>query len=207
MHTRIKICGITRAEDLATAIACGADALGFVFWRQSPRALTPAAAADLSKAVAPFISKVGLFMDEDPAWISAVLAKVPLDLLQFHGSESARDCERFGRPYIKAIPMAGNVDIAAYAAAHPGAAGFLLDGHAPGMPGGTGKSFNWSSVSSGLSKPIILAGGLTAANVRHAIEQARPYGVDVSSGVESSPGIKDAARLAEFCSEVFRADG
>lgn len=207
MRTRIKICGITRLEDLQASVAAGADALGFVFHVASPRALTVDWARLLALAVPPFVSRVALFMDADPGLIREVLAKVPVDLLQFHGSEPAAECESHGRPYIKAIPMGGGSDAAAYAAEHRNASGFLLDAHMPGAPGGTGQTFDWTSTVPRLGKPLILAGGLHPGNVAQAVRLMQPYGVDVSSGVESAKGIKDAAKLSAFCTEVFRADG
>lgn len=198
MRTRVKICGITRVEDAVAAAAAGADAIGLVFEAKSPRCVTPAQARAIAAALPPFITVVGLFVDAPAARIREVLGQVPLDLLQFHGSETPEDCRAHGRPYIKAIRMAPQVDVAAEARPYADAAGLLLDTFSTQATGGTGETFDWARVPKRLDRPVILAGGLTPENVAQAIASVRPYAVDVSSGVESSKGIKDAAKIAAF---------
>ena len=218
MRTRVKICGITRVGDGIAAAQAGADAIGLVFWGGSPRCVAFTAARAIALAVPPFVTVVGLFVDPDPAHVRAALAAVPLSLLQFHGGESAEMCRSFGRPYIKAVPVAQNAGSAGLlecVARHPDAAGFLFDAPpAGGMPGGTGQAFDRSLVPTGLTRPVILSGGLDAANVRAAIRVVRPWAVDVSSGVEALhadgttvKGIKDPARIGAFIEEVRNADG
>lgn len=200
MTVRIKFCGITRAEDARTAVALGVDAVGFVFTRRSQRYVGVAQARAMRDTLPPFTSVVALFMDDEPAWVEDVIAGVRPDLLQFHGSESAGYATSFARPYLKAIPMAG-ADARSIMEAHPQAAGFLLDSHAPGAAGGSGQPFDWSHVPKS-TRPVILAGGLDAGNVAQAIAVVRPYAVDVSSGIEAAPGIKDAARMRAFVASV-----
>lgn len=204
MTVRIKFCGITRAEDARVAAALGVDAIGFVFTRRSQRYVGVGQARAMRDALPPFTSVVALFMDDDPAWVEDVIAGVRPDLLQFHGSESARYAMSFARPYLKAIAM-GGADAPGLANAHPGAAGFLLDSHSPGSAGGSGRPFEWAQAPK-LLRPVILAGGLDAANVAQAIAVVRPYAVDVSSGIEVAPGIKDPARMRAFV-EAVRAAG
>ena len=203
-RVRIKFCGITRAEDARRAAALGVDALGFVFTRRSARFIEPSAASAIRRALPPFVSTVALFMDDEPAWVDEVVAIVRPDLLQFHGTESPATCATFGRAFLKAVAMASEPDVASYAARYPGACGFLLDGHAAGGQGGAGQRFDWSRVPA-IDRPMIVAGGLDANRVGAAIAQARPYGVDVSSGIESAPGIKDATRMREFVDAVRAA--
>jgi len=198
MAVRVKICGITRIEDLTAACSAGADALGFVFHAASPRNLAIDQAAVLVKALPPFVQSVGLFVDAKPYVIEAVLKAVPLDMLQFHGDESPEFCGQFGRPYIKAIRVREGVDLVKYAAAYEDSRGLLLDAHVPGMAGGTGHRFDWSLIPAGLSKPIVLSGGLTPDNVAAAIRRVKPWAVDVSSGVEQAKGVKDTARVLAF---------
>lgn len=195
---RIKICGITRIEDALAAVAAGADALGFVFYAKSPRAVSAAQAAAIIAALPPFVTTVGLFVDMPRAELRQLLGEVPLDLLQFHGDESAEDCAGFGRPYIKALRVKPGDDIAAAVSRYPEASGLLLDTYVPGVPGGTGEAFDWSLVPHDAAKPLILAGGLTPDNVGEAVRQVRPYAVDVSGGVEAAKGIKDAAKIQAF---------
>lgn len=202
---RSKICGITRIEDALLAVAAGADALGFVFYAKSPRAVTVEQARRIIAALPPFVTTVGLFVDASRSELNATLAAVPLDLLQFHGDETPADCAGYSRPYIKALRVKPGDDITQLAAPYEQAAGILLDTFVPGVPGGTGAAFDWSLVPHDLSKPVILAGGLTAQNVFAAIEQVRPYAVDVSGGVEASKGIKDAEKVEAFLREVSRA--
>ena len=202
---RSKICGITRIEDALLAVAAGADALGFVFYPKSPRAVSIEQARGIIAALPPFVTTVGLFVNADRRELNALLDLLPLDLLQFHGDETPADCAGYGRPYIKALRVKSGDDIAQLAVPYKDASGILLDTFVSGIPGGTGAAFDWSLVPHNLSKPVILAGGLTPQNVFAAIEQVRPYAVDVSGGVEASKGIKDADKLKAFLREVRRA--
>lgn len=207
-RTRIKICGITREDDLATAVAAGADALGFVFYAPSPRHLTPQRAAQLISRVPAFVTKTGLFVNESAAVVAEVMDRVPLDLLQFHGDEDAAYCAQFGRPWIKAARVKPGLDLLEYAsafAAAPGVAGLLLDAHVDGYGGG-GKTFDWSLIPPSLPLPVILSGGLHPGNIAEAVRVVRPWAVDVSSGVESARGIKDAQKITEFIAGVRDAD-
>ncbi len=199
---RSKICGITRLEDGLAAVAAGADAIGLVFYARSPRAVSIEQARAIVTGLPPFVTTVGLFVDMPQRDIEAVLAAVPLDLLQFHGDESAVECEALGRPYIKALRVRAQDDVAALVDAYPGARAVLLDTFVDGVPGGTGQAFDWALVPATLSKPVILAGGLTPGNVAAAIAQVRPYAVDVSGGVEASKGIKDATKVKDFVRAV-----
>jgi len=205
-RTRIKICGITRVEDALTAAAMGADAIGLVFYAKSPRHVSIEAAAEICAVLPPFVTTVGLFVDAGADLIGDVVAQVPIDLLQFHGAETVAECECPGRPYIKALRVRSGDDLRARVEDYPSARGILLDTYRPGVPGGTGEVFDWSQVPSDLKTPIILAGGLSAANVRSAVERLRPWAVDVSGGVESAPGIKDAERIEGFVEAVRAAD-
>ena len=202
---RSKICGITRIADAVAAAESGADAIGLVFYSKSPRAIDVRQARAIIAALPPFVTTVGLFVNASRCELGEILDAVPLDLLQFHGDESPEDCAGFHRPYIKALPMRPGLDLAAECERYQGASGLLLDTFVAGVPGGTGHTFDWSLVPAGLSKPIILAGGLTAENVQQAIAQVRPYAVDVSGGVEVSKGIKDARKIAAFVRAVRSA--
>lgn len=206
MHTRVKICGITRVEDALAAVEHGCDAIGLVFYRHSPRCVEIERAAEIVAQLPPFVSAVGLFVDASAAEIGSVLNAVRLDMLQFHGDESPEMCERFGMPYLKAVRVKPETNLLQYAADFSRARGLLLDAYAAGVPGGTGLAFDWSLIPQGLSRPVILAGGLNADNVADAIRQVRPYAVDVSGGVEREKGIKDAARIAAFMRGVLDAD-
>lgn len=201
---RSKICGITRIEDALIAAEAGADAIGLVFYAKSPRAVSIQQARDIVAALPAFVTTVGLFVNASREELNDVLAGVALDLLQFHGDESPAECESYQRPYIKALRVKPGDDIAQLAAPYAKARGILLDTYVPGVPGGTGAAFDWSLVPSGLPQPVILAGGLSAANVQAAIEQVRPYAVDVSGGVEVGKGIKDAAKIRAFMQAVGR---
>ena len=201
---RSKICGITRIEDALIAAEAGADAIGLVFYAKSPRAVSIQQARDIVAALPAFVTTVGLFVNASREELNDVLAGVALDLLQFHGDESPTECESYQRPYIKALRVKPGDDIAQLAAPYAKARGILLDTYVSGVPGGTGAAFDWSLVPSGLPQPVILAGGLSAANVRAAIEQVRPYAVDVSGGVEAGKGIKDAAKIRAFMQAVGR---
>lgn len=204
-RTRIKICGITREQDLAAVVAAGADAVGFVFYPLSPRYLPLERAAALAGRVPPFVSSVGLFVNPDPGLVREVLAAAPVDLLQFQGEEPPDFCEQFGRPYVKVARMRPGLDLVEFARAYASARGLLLDAYVEGY-GGAGQSFDWSLVPGNLPLPIVLAGGLTAENVGSAIGRLRPWAVDVSSGVELSKGIKDAVKIAAFIAAVKNAD-
>jgi len=202
--TRIKICGITREQDALAAAAAGADAIGLVFYAPSPRAVDAAQAARIVAALPPFVTTVGLFVDAEPAAVRAVLAEVPLDLLQFHGEESDDYCRQFGRPYLKAVRVRSADQLQDVAAQWPGAAGILLDSYKPGVPGGTGEVFDWRLVPRERDWNLVLAGGLAASNVRQAIDEMQPWAVDVSGGVEAAKGIKDVAKINAFVQEVKR---
>lgn len=203
-RVRIKFCGLTRAEDAGLAVRIGVDALGFVFTRRSRRFVEPAVAASIRRSLPPFATTVALFMDDEPAWINEVMDIFRPDLLQFHGNESPATCATFGRAWLKAVAMASVPDVASYVAGFAGACGFLLDAHASGEQGGSGARFDWSRMPT-LDRALILAGGLDAGNVGDAIRQTRPYAVDVSSGIETAPGIKDAQRMREFVAAVRAA--
>ncbi|MCW8924140.1 MAG: phosphoribosylanthranilate isomerase [Gammaproteobacteria bacterium] len=204
--TRVKICGITRVEDALNAAAEGVDAIGLVFYEKSPRFVTSSQAAEISRKLPAFVTSVALFKDADADEVRRVLAKVSIDLLQFHGSESAEFCRQFGRPYIKALGMVGESVAPKRVEEYFDARGLLLDGHAPGAAGGTGQSFEWNMIPDDLEYPLILAGGLGVDNVAEAIQTVKPYAVDVSSGVESKKGIKDAALVTAFMNNVRQAD-
>jgi phosphoribosylanthranilate isomerase len=196
----VKICGLTRREDLESAVRHGADAVGFVF-AASPRQLTTEAARDLTEHAPRGIMRVGLFMDQSPAFVAAVLDRVRLDLLQFHGEEDNAYCKAFGLPFIKALSMQAG-EIKAPDEQFPDAAGLLLDSHAPGGAGGTGEPFDWSAGQPGTGKPVWLAGGLNPDNVAEAIRLFQPYAVDVSSGVETAPGVKSEDRIRRFIEQA-----
>lgn len=202
---RVKICGLTRVDDAVRCARAGADAIGLVFFAPSPRNVDIEQARRIVEALPPFVTSVGLFVDADPAWIEAVCAAVPLDLLQFHGSESALDCERYDRPYIKAVRVRQRSDIEQACQSYASARGILVDAFVEGIAGGTGQSFDWSQATGNFGKDIILAGGLNPANVASAIRQVQPWAVDVSGGVEAAKGIKDADRITHFMQEVQRA--
>ena len=204
--TRIKICGITRVEDALAAARSGADAIGLVFYEPSPRHVSVAHAAHLAGILPPFVTAVGLFVNAEADFVRKVLDCVPLDMLQFHGDESPEYCAQFSKPYIKAIRVKAGVDLLQCASDFRAARGLLLDAHVNGKPGGTGATFDWTLIPQQLPLPVILSGGLDAQNVAAAIKQVRPYAVDVSSGVEASKGIKDAAKIAAFINEVKNID-
>ena len=209
MRVRIKICGLTRAEDALAAVDAGADALGFNFYDRSSRYIAPDLAARIIVALPPFVSIVGLFVDPTPAWVRVVLAQVPLQVLQFHGNEADEDCAAFSLPFIKAINVAAPVDGHVLKTKFPRASGMLLDAAVEGQAGGTGKSFDWKwfprNATDGWAN-WILAGGLSLANVGSAVRELRPYAVDVSSSVESARGVKDHALMTAFCAAVRDAE-
>ncbi|MBV5285861.1 MAG: phosphoribosylanthranilate isomerase [Methyloversatilis discipulorum] len=200
-RTRIKVCGFTREADLDGALALGVDAVGFVLYPPSPRAVTVARAAELARRVPPFVTRVGLFVNEDAAAVERAAREAALDLLQFHGDESAEYCERFGLPYIKAVRVRPETDLLECADRFRGARALLLDAWSEAW-GGSGKRFDWSLIPPSLPMPLILSGGLDPDNVAEAVRNIRPSAVDVSSGVESAKGIKDVARVAAFISGV-----
>ena len=198
MAVRVKICGITRLEDALHAVSAGADALGLVFYDKSPRHVSAPQAAAICAALPPFITRVGLFVDASADFVKSVLQTVPLDLLQFHGDETPAYCAQFGKPYLKAVRVQAATNLLKYAADFDAACGLLLDAYVPGVPGGTGEAFDWKLIPANFPKPVVLSGGLTPANVRGAVQQTRPWAVDVSSGVELSKGIKDPHQVAQF---------
>lgn len=202
MRTRVKICGLSREQDIRAAVDAGADAIGLVFYAPSPRYVDIRQASQLASSVPPFVTVVGLFVNAEQTVIEDVLHKVRIDLLQFHGDEPAVFCEQFTRPYIKALRVGDDTDIAAYAEQYSSARALLLDTYQAGKPGGTGEVFNWKMIPAEVSLPIILAGGLTPDNVAAAIQQVQPYAVDVSGGVEQAKGIKDTNKIHAFMKEV-----
>ncbi|MBH3458890.1 MULTISPECIES: phosphoribosylanthranilate isomerase [Pseudomonas] len=204
-NVRTKICGITRIEDALAAVEAGADAIGFVFYAKSPRAVDVRQARAIIEQLPPFVTTVGLFVNASRCELNEILEVVPLDLLQFHGDETPADCEGYHRPWIKALRVRPGDDLEAACQQYSGARGILLDTYVAGVPGGTGEAFDWSLVPARLSKPIILAGGLSADNVGQAIVQVNPYAVDVSGGVEQAKGIKDASKIEAFMRAVRAA--
>ena len=202
MRTRVKICGITRIEDALAAVNAGADAIGLVFYAQSPRCVTIEQAQKIVAAIPPFVSVVGLFINASKAEIETVLSKVRLDILQFHGDETSSECEQIKLPYYKAIRVKADTNLLQCAVEFNSAKALLLDAHSESAFGGTGQTFDWNLIPKSLTKPVILAGGLTAENVGSAIKLVQPYAVDVSGGVEQSKGIKDAAKIAAFMQAV-----
>jgi phosphoribosylanthranilate isomerase len=201
-HTRIKICGVTRVEDAVLACELGADAIGIVMTPSSPRGVSIERAYAIREVLPAFVDAVVLSHDLPAERVRAIIDGVRPDLVQFHGSEDAAFCESFGMRYTKAVGMDGDVDVHALAAAHPRASGFVLDGHPPGQQGGRGRTFDWSRIPRNLGRPVLLAGGLNADNVGEAIRAVHPWAVDLASGVEASPGIKDAAKMLAFFAAV-----
>ena len=205
-RTRIKICGIKEARHALTAADAGADAIGLVFYKDSPRFVTPGTAANIVGVLPPYVTTVGLFVDANDRKVRQTLAEVHLDLLQFHGSEEPDFCAQFGVPYVRAVPMGEGVDLLEYAGRFATARALLLDAHAPGEPGGTGRTFDWAAIPRDLPMPLILSGGLTPENVGRAVREVKPWAVDVSSGVESGRGSKDPRKIVEFIRSVQRED-
>lgn len=203
--TRIKCCGMTRIEDALLAAELGADAIGLVFTARSRRRVSIEQAREIVRALPPFVTIVALLMDDDAGYVQDVIDAVQPDLLQFHGSERDDWCAQFGRRYLKAIAMGQGVAALPQLQQYPRASGLLLDGHGLGEAGGSGKAFDWSLMPKDLAQPLILAGGLTPANVGEAIRVARPWAVDVASGIESAPGIKDPQKMADFIRAVRSA--
>lgn len=204
MRTRIKICGITRLEDALAAADSGADALGFVFYERSPRAISVSNAAKIIASTPAFVTSVALFVDAEENFINEVISETGVDLLQFHGNETDAFCRSFVRPFIKAVRMRPELDLNKEINAYPNARGVLLDAYSPGIPGGTGERFDWSRIPADLAREITLAGGLDAGNVAQAITSVKPYAVDISGGVEQSKGIKDAKKIEQLIAEVYR---
>lgn len=205
-RTRVKICGITRIEDALAAAAAGADAIGFVFYAGSARAVSAKTVRAICAELPAFVTTVGLFVDAEPNAIRAILDVVQLDLLQFHGAETPEYCTQFARPYLKALRMRDDLDVMAAAMQFSNARALLLDTYRVGVAGGTGETFDWQRVPDALRDRIVLAGGLAPDNVDDAIAQIHPYAVDVSGGVESAPGIKDVKKIKAFIAAVRRAD-
>jgi len=205
-RTRIKICGLTREADVDAAVAAGADAVGFVFYAPSPRAVTFERAAELARRLPPFVTPVGLFVNASEAEIAAACAAVPALTLQFHGDETPEQCTRAARPYLRAARMTPELDLLDFASRYSDAQAVLLDAHVDSYGGG-GKVFDWSLVHPAVPLPVVLSGGLHAGNVIHGIQALRPWAVDVSSGVETAKGIKDADAIRRFCDAVREADG
>jgi phosphoribosylanthranilate isomerase len=202
----VKFCGFTRGGDVAEAVRLGVDAIGLNFHEPSPRFVPAAQARELLASIPPFVASVGLVVDAGATAVSALLEQLPLAMLQFHGDEPEAECVRHGRPYLRALRMREDLDVEAALAAWPSASGLLLDAYRPGVPGGTGETFDWSRIPRRRPRPLVLAGGLTPENVEEAILAVRPDAVDVAGGVEAAPGIKDAVRMAAFMDAVRRAD-
>jgi phosphoribosylanthranilate isomerase len=198
MSIRVKVCGITRVEDALAAVHLGANAVGFVFWERSARYISPAGARGIVSALPPFVTSVGVYVDPEAGWVDESISVAGLNLLQFHGSESPEFCRQFSLPYIKAVRVRAGLDLLQYASLYAGAIGLLLDTYVEGEPGGTGEVFDWNLIPRNLPLPLILSGGLNAGNITSAIRQARPWAVDVSSGVEAAKGIKDSEKIAAF---------
>ncbi len=208
-HIRVKICGITSIEDANNVCAAGVDAIGLVFYEKSPRNVSINQAREICNSLPPFITTVGLFLDASSEFVSSVLATVPLDLLQFHGSETAEYCASFNRPYIKAVGMKGMKnadDFIQYTNQFSEAKGFLIDSHAKGKAGGTGETFDWNNIPQTIDKPLILAGGLNPNNISDAIKQTSVYAFDLSSGVESQPGIKDKHKIMQLFTNIKKTE-
>lgn len=206
MRTRVKICGFTRVEDAVYAANLGVDAIGLVFYPPSPRHIEIEQAIKIVNALPAFTSIVALFADEEESKIRNVLARVPVDCLQFHGDEPAEACRIYGKRYLKAVRMQDDIDIGALALSYHDAAGLLLDAYHPGVKGGTGSQFDWELIPKQCNLPIILAGGLDETNAKQAVQSVRPYALDVSSGVEADKGIKDSHKMAAFIKQVNEGD-
>lgn len=205
-RTRIKICGITNLHDAQVCAEHGVDAIGLVFYEPSPRYVDATTAKQIVASLPPFISVVALFVNADSSVVQRILSEVPIDVLQFHGDESATYCHQFPRPYIKALRMKPGLDLALSINDYRCAQGILLDTYQPGVAGGTGQVFDWQKIPVSVSKPIILAGGLNVDNVQQAIRFVKPFAVDVSGGVEARKGHKDAGKIINFCREVNCVD-
>lgn len=206
LRTRIKFCGITRAEDAAVAVSLGVDALGFVFHAPSPRHIEPAAAREIIKGLPAFVSAVGLFVDTPLTSVREIVDQTGLTLVQFHGEESAEYCAAYGGAYLKAVRVRDEHTVGEAASRYPGAAGLLLDTYHPLLAGGTGQQFDWRLVPRRCDRPLILAGGLDSTNVGRAIHEVSPFAVDVSGGIEQAKGVKDPAKMRAFVAEVNRVE-
>lgn len=206
MNTRIKICGITRVEDALAAVRLGAHAIGLVFYAPSPRAVTPAQARSIIDALPPFVTTVGLFVNADTQMVRETVAVAPVQLLQFHGDETPEFCSGFALPYLRAVRVRADTDLLQYAREFRAAKGLLLDAYVEGLRGGTGATFDWSLIPRQLPLPVVLSGGLEPGNVEAAVRAVQPWAVDVSSGVESAKGIKDAVKIEQFINGVRNAD-
>ncbi len=206
MRTRVKICGLTQVEDARRVAQAGADSIGLVFYPPSPRAVSVEQAQSICAALPAFVTVTALFVNEQAARIEQILQQLPIDLLQFHGDESAAFCRQFGRPYIKAVRVRPGVDLRQQAQHYQDARGLLCDAYKAGVPGGTGETFDWQLLDTELPLPVILAGGLSAENVAQAVISVKPYAVDVSGGVEAAKGIKDIDLVERFIQEVARGD-
>jgi phosphoribosylanthranilate isomerase len=206
VRTRVKICGLREALHAMVAADAGADAIGLVFYRESPRFVTPGTAASVVAVLPPFVTTVGLFVDADEGKVRDTLKGVRLDLLQFHGDETPEFCASFGIPYVRAVRMEKGTNLLEWAGRFSSASALLLDAYVDGTPGGTGESFDWAAIPRDLPIPLILSGGLTAENVGRAVREVQPWAVDVSSGVEASRGTKDPRKIVEFIRSVRRED-
>ncbi len=202
MRTRTKICGITRIKDALAAVEYGADAIGLVFYKHSPRCVSVEQAAAISAALPPFVSIVALFVDPTQAEVNAVLSQVRVNVLQFHGNEPEAACTQYGLPYLKAVRVKSDTNLIQYAQSYQSTKALLLDTYSEHAVGGTGQVFDWSLIPKNLPIPVILAGGLTPENVRDAVKQVQPYAVDVSGGVEASKGIKDPVKVAALMAAI-----
>ena len=205
-RTRVKICGIREMEHARIAAEAGADAIGLNFYGPSPRYVQAEEAAPIAASLPPYVVAVGLFVNASEAEVRGVLERVSLDLLQFQGDEPPDFCAKFGKPFVRAVRMEKGTDLLEYARRFSAAKALLLDAHAPGIPGGTGRMFDWSEIPPGLPIPLILSGGLDPENVGRAVREVRPWAVDVASGVESSRGVKDPRKIVEFIRSVRRED-
>jgi phosphoribosylanthranilate isomerase len=205
-RTRVKICGIKDAGNARVAADAGADAIGLVFYRASPRYVTPEAAAAIAASLPPYVMVVGLFVDSPREEVQHILSAVPLDLLQFQGDEPPEFCVSFARPFVRAVRMETGTDLIECAGRFSRAKALLLDAHVPGQPGGTGRTFDWAGIPREVPLPLILSGGLTVQNVGRAVREVRPWAVDVSSGVERERGVKDPAKIIDFIRSVRRED-
>ncbi len=205
-RTRIKICGITRIDDARAAIAVGVDAIGLVFYPRSPRCLDIERARSIVDQLPPLVTVVGVFVNQTIKQVREIADRASLDILQLHGDETPEQCCRYGQPYIKGVRMRDDVDLTATARAFSDCRGLLVDTYKPGIEGGTGETFSWKRIPATMTKPVILAGGLTPANVGEAIKTVRPFAVDVSSGVEKTPGVKEAREIERLVKAVRAAD-
>ena len=206
MRTRIKVCGLTCSSDASAAVHCGVDALGLIFFSGSSRCVETAVASEIAQEVSGFAMLIAVFVDAKSFEIENVLAKVPVNMIQFHGSESLEECERFEVPYIKTLRMSQNVSLDRFGQSYPSARAILLDTYQPNNYGGTGEAFSWDLAADYSDKRIVVAGGLKATNVSDAIVACQPYAVDVSTGVELSPGVKDRSKIDEFVAAVNACD-